>query len=92
MTLKKSKDVLKIQLDTIFADLQKIDDEIRCIDQRMNNLNKEMTRTGNFSSVQLEWEELKWDKWMYSHEKEAKLLLADKKIEELEQCNTYNLT
>ena len=92
MTLKKNKDVLTIQLDTIFADLQKIDDEIRCIDQRMNNLNKEMTRTGNFSSVQLEWEELKWDKWMYSHEKEAKLLLADKKIEELEQCNTYNLT
>ena len=92
MTLKKSKDVLKIPLNTIFADLQKIDDKIRCIDQRMNNLNKEMTRTGNFSSVQLEWEELKWDKWMYSHEKEAKLLLADKKIEELEQCNTYNLT
>ena len=92
MTLKKNKDVLTIQLETIFANLQKIDDEIRCIDQRMNNLNKEMTRTGNFSSVQLEWEELKWDKWMYSHEKEAKLLLADEKIEELEQCNTYNLT
>ena len=92
MTLKKNKVVLTIQLDTIFANLQKIDDEIRCNDQRMNNLNKEMTRTGNFSSVQLEWEELKWDKWMYSHEKEAKLLLADEKIEELEQCNTYNLT
>ena len=92
MTLKKNKDVLTIQLDTIFADLQKIDDEIRCIDQRMNNLNKEMTRTGNFSSVQLEWEELKWDKWMNNHEKDAKLLLADKKIEELKQHNTHTLT
>ena len=35
MTLKKNKDVLTIQLETIFADLQRIDDEIKCINQNI---------------------------------------------------------
>ena len=92
MTLQERKNILEIQLGTIFSDLQKIDDDIKCIDQRIKNLNEEMTRTGDFSSIQLEWEELTWDKWMYTQKKEQKLLLADEKLEEMKQLHNHTLT
>ena len=92
MTLQERKNILEIQLGTIFSDLQKIDDDIKCIDQRIKNLNEEMTRTGYFSSIQLEWEELTWDKWMYTQKKEEKLLIADEKLEEMKQLHNHTLT
>ena len=82
--------ILESQLNEIVADLHIIDEEIKHIDQRFHNLNEEITRTVNFNTVQLEWEELKWDKWMYSQEKEAKLLLVDDKMEKMTKINMQN--
>ena len=92
MLVNESKNILKSQLDTIFANLQSIENEIKCINQRINNLNEEMTRTDNFISIQLEWEELTWDKWMYTQKKEEKLLIADEKLEEMKQLHNHTLT
>ena len=90
MEVKDTKRILESQLNEIFARLHIIDEEIKRIDHRFHRLNEEIEKTGNFNNVQLEWEELKWDKWMYSQEKEAKLLLVDDKMEKMTKINMQN--
>ena len=90
MEVKDTKRILESQLNEIFARLHIIDEEIKCIDHIFHRLNEEIEKTGNFNNVQLEWEELKWDKWMYSQEKEAKLLLVDDKMENMTKINMQN--
>ena len=87
MEVKDTKRILESQLNELFARLHIIDGEIKRIDHRFHKLNEEIEKTGNFNNVQLEWEELKWDKWMYIQEKEAKLLLVDNKLEKMTKLN-----
>ena len=90
MEEKVTTTILDSHLNEIFARLRQIDREISRVDIKIHHLHEEIETTGNFNKVQLKWEELKWDKWVYSQEKEAKLLLVDDKMEKMTKINMQN--
>ena len=54
---------LQLQMDTIFAELNVIESEIKDINRQMQEYDDEVKRTGNFERLRIEWEALQWDRW-----------------------------
>lgn len=54
---------LQLQMDTIFAELNVIESEIKDINRQMQEYDDEVKRTGNFERFRIEWEALQWDRW-----------------------------
>ena len=53
---------LQLQMNTIFAELNVIEREIKDINLQMKEYDDEVKQTGNFEQVRLEWETLQWDR------------------------------
>ena len=53
---------LQLQMNTIFTELNVIEDEIKGINLQLKEYDEEVKQTGNFERVRLEWEALQWDR------------------------------
>ena len=67
---------LQLQMNTIFAELNVIEREIKDINLQMKEYDDEVKQTGNFERVRLEWEALQWDKWNNDQKKIKNLEMA----------------
>ena len=54
---------LQLQMNTIFAELNVIESEVKDINRQMQEYDDEVKRTGNFEPFRIEWEILQWDRW-----------------------------
>ena len=67
---------LQLQMNTIFTELNVIENEIKGINLKLKEYDEEVKQTGNFERVRLEWEALQWDKWNNDQLKIKKLEAA----------------
>ena len=77
---------LQLQMNTVFNELNVIENENKGINLELKQYDEEVKQTGNFERVRLEWEALQWDKWNNDQLKIKKLeaaLAISAKIDEL---------
>ena len=67
---------LQLQLNTLFNELNVIENENKGINLELKQYDEEVKQTGNFERVRLEWEALQWDKWNNDQLKIKKLEAA----------------
>ena len=67
---------LQLQMNTIFTELNVVEDEIKGINLQLKEYDEEVKQTGNFERVRLEWEALQWDRWNNDQLKIKKLETA----------------
>ena len=78
---------LQLRMNTIFTELNVIEDEIKGINLKLKEYDEEVNQTGNFERVRLEWEPLQWDKWNNDQLKNKKLEEAVAISAEIDELN-----